>query len=125
MENKRKIGMFYLGLVCLVILTIYVTNRAIIYSGAIQALRFGRFSFYSILIVLPICAGLLYMFYINKSIIAKVFVIASILLIVFSIFTSFIIARTRFSVAQYIIFPLIYIAAGWLIVKSLKSDKEK
>lgn len=122
MKNKRKINQFYIGMLILTILFIYIINKAVVFSGAFK-LFFGKFSFYSILIVIPVNIGGLMFFYNKKSIMGKILSIVGSLLIILSITIGLIISYDKFSILQYILF-IILGGLGILSIVSSFSNKE-
>ena len=123
MKNRRKVNEFYIGILILITLSIYIINKSIIFSGAFKLLV-GKFSFYSVLIVIPAFIGGLMFFYNKKSIIAKILSILGILLLIISIVTGLIISLAKFSILQYILFIIFGILGLFFVIISFM-DKEK
>ena len=118
MKNKRKVNQFYIGQLILTILSIIVINKSIIHSGAFAGLAIGKFSFYSILIVIPACLGGLMYFYNRKSIIAKLLGILGVLLLIISIITCVIITIGKYTFLQYALFTIFALIGIFFVIIS-------
>lgn len=118
MKNRRKVNQFYIGQLIITILSIIIINQSIIKSGAFGGLAIGKFSFYSILTVIPALIGGLMFFYNRKSIIAKILGISGTGLLLTSIITCIIITLGKYTVWQYVLFSAFEIVGIALITIS-------
>ncbi|MGN1299008.1 MAG: hypothetical protein ACI4UE_03395 [Candidatus Scatovivens sp.] len=125
MKNKREKIEFYISIIILVITSIYIINKSIIYSGAFYKLIIGKFSFYSILIVIPSLVGIIMLFYNNKSIIAKILTILGSILLISSLVTCIVISIDRFTTLEYILFIIFGIIGLLLNIISFISNKKQ
>lgn len=79
---------FYIGLILLALGLFFILNKTVVSSGfGFYSWRIGNFSISSGLIVIPLIAGIIWLFYNPKSILAKIlsilggiFIIASIIM---------------------------------------------
>lgn len=124
-----KIIEFYLGLALLIVTSICYLNKAIVYSGMLNQLIIGKFSVYSLFIVLPFTIGIVYIFYHKKKdkkgLIALIYTAISALLLIISTIICISFASSRFSKGEYIILILIYIVSAALITISKIHFEEK
>ena len=125
MKNRRKINEFYIGTLIVSIISIYIINRSILYSGAFKGLAIGNFSFYSILMVVPAFIGGLMFFYNKKSIIARVLSLLGVLLLLISIITCIIITLGKYSILQYILFTVFGLIGIFFIIISFINKENK
>ena len=107
MKNRRKVNQFYIGQLMITILSIIIINKSIINSGAFGGLAIGKFSFYSILIVIPALIGGLMFFYNRKSFIAKILGVLGVGLLLASLITCIIITLGKYTVLQYVVFGIL------------------
>lgn len=125
MKNRRKINEFYIGLLIITIISIYIINKSILYSGAFLGLTIGKFSLYSILIVIPAFIGGLMFFYNKKSIIARILSILGIMLLLISIITCIVITLGKYSILQYILFTVFGLIGLFFIIISFINKENK
>lgn len=125
MKNRRKVNEFYIGLLIITIVSIYIINKSIIYSGAFLGLTIGEFSFYSILMVIPVFIGGLMFFYNKKSIIAKVLSLLGGLLLIVSIITCITITLGKYSILQYILLTIFLLIGIFFIIISFINKENK
>lgn len=125
MKNKREKIEFYISIIILVITSIYIINKSIIYSGAFYKLIIGKFSFYSVLIVIPSLVGIIMLFYNNKSIIAKILTILGSILLIGSLVTCILISIDRFTTFEYILFIVFGIIGLLLNINSFIINKKQ
>lgn len=118
MKNRRKVNQFYIGQLIITILSIIIINKSIINSGAFMGLSIGKFSFYSILIVIPAFVGGLMFFYNRKSIIAKILGLLGVVLLLMSIVTCIVITLGKYTVLQYVLFGILELIGIVLVIIS-------
>lgn len=118
MKNRRKVNQFYIGQLIITILSIIIINKSIINSGAFMGLSIGKFSFYSILIVIPAFVGGLMFFYNRKSIIAKILGLLGVVLLLMSIVTCIVITLGKYTVLQYVLFGIFELIGIVLVIIS-------
>lgn len=125
MKNRRKVNEFYIGMLILIILLIYLINKSIIYSGILAGLRVGKFSLYSLLIVIPFSIGGLMFFYNRKSIMGIMLSILGTLLLIISIITCVSITLGKFTILQYILFIIFGLIGIFFIIISFINKEKK
>lgn len=125
MKNRRKVNEFYIGILIITIMSVYLINKSILYSGAFLGLTIGKFSLYSILIVIPAFIGGLMFFYNKKSIIARVLSLLGVLLLLISIITCIIITLGKYSILQYILFTVFGLIGIFFIIISFINKENK
>lgn len=125
MKNRRKVNEFYIGILIIIIMSVYIINKSILYSGAFLGLTIGKFSLYSILIVIPAFIGGLMFFYNKKSIIARVLSLLGVLLLLISIITCIIITLGKYSILQYILFTVFGLIGIFFIIISFINKENK
>ena len=125
MKNRRKVNEFYIGLLIITIVSTYIINKSILYSGAFLGLTIGKFSFYSILMVIPAFIGGLMFFYNKKSIIAKVLSLLGGLLLIVSIITCITITLGKYSILQYILLAMFLAIGIFFIIISFINKENK
>lgn len=125
MKNRRKVNEFYIGILIITIISIYIINKSIIYSGAFLGLTIGKFSLYSMLMVIPAFIGGLMFFYNKKSIIARLLSLFGVLLLIASIITCIVITLGKYSIMQYIVFGIFWIIGMFFIIISFINKEKK
>ncbi len=110
---------FYIGLILLALGLFFILNKTVVSSGfGFYSWRIGNFSISSGLIVIPLIAGIIWLFYNPKSILAKILSILGGIFIIASIIMNIDIRFTTTSMFDYIIMLILMAAGAGLLLKS-------
>lgn len=110
---------FYIGLILLALGLFFILNKTVVSSGfGFYSWRIGSFSISSGLIVIPLIAGIIWLFYNPKSILAKILSILGGIFIIASIIMNIDIRFTTTSMFDYIIMLILMAAGAGLLLKS-------
>ena len=121
-ENKKKATEsieFYVGLLLLVVGLFFLLNKTIVSSGfGFYSWSIGGFRVSSGLVVIPLIAGMVWLFYNPKSIMAKLLSIFGGIFIIASIIMNLNIRFTTTSLFDYIVMLVLIAAGAGLLLKS-------
>ena len=129
-ENQRKRKAtesieFYVGLLLLAAGLFFILNKTIVSSGfGFYNWTIGGFRVSSGLVVIPLIAGIVWLFYNPKSIMAKILSVLGGIFIIASIIMNLNIRFTTTSMFDYIIMLVLMASGSGLLLKSFFKKSE-
>ncbi len=124
MRNVKKANQFYIGMIILLIISIRIFNNTIFASKIFNSMAIGKFSFYSIFIVIPATIGLLIVFNNRKSIIGIILSVLGILMWISALIACISLSYSTFGAVEILLNLFLCILGLFFTIKSFLKEKE-